>query len=235
MRKTRVLVVDDELSIVRFVRSALTGRDYVVFTAKDGAAALQLIEKDLPDLIILDINMPVMDGFEVCRRLRGWSQIPIIMLSARADEDDKVKCLNLGADDYLTKPFGTEELFARVRAVLRRTEAVPVPFVRPVLLNGRLEINFAERRVAVGGEEVKLTSTEFNLLQELALNVNKVLTHKILLQKVWGPEYEGEREYLHVYMRHLRSKLGDGSGGPDYIVTIPGVGYRFQMLSAAGE
>ncbi len=162
---------------------------------------------ELPYLVILDIMMPKMDGFEVCRRLREWSQIPIIMLSARGDESDKVKCLDLGADDYTTKPFGASELIARVRAVLRRTEAAATIPTQPSFASGNLQVNFVKRQVTVAGNEVKLTPTEYGLLQEFVLNVGKVLTHTYLLNKVWGSEYKEDRQYLHVFVRRLRAKL----------------------------
>ncbi len=228
MRKTRILVVDDELSIIKFLRATLKAESYEVLTAMDGAEALQNIEMELPDLVILDIMMPKIDGFEVCRRLREWSQIPIIMLSARGDERDKVKCLELGADDYITKPFGVDELLARVRAVMRRTETAGSIPTQPSFASGDLKINFVERRVTVAGKEVKLTPTEYKLLQELVLNANKVLTHGMLLGKVWGPEYGEEREYLRVFIGRLRRQLEPDPESPRYIVTIPGVGYQFK-------
>ena len=228
MKKTRILVVDDELNIVKFLRANLEAKNYEVLAAMDGAEALQTFEMELPDLVILDIMMPKIDGFEVCRRLREWSQIPIIMLSARGDESDKVKCLDLGADDYITKPFGKGELIARVKAVLRRTEAATSTPTQPSFTSGDLQINFAQRRVTVAGKEVKLTPTEFTLLQEFTLNAGKVLTHTYLLNKVWGLEYREEREYLHVFVRRLRAKLEPDPTNPKYIITVPGVGYQFK-------
>jgi len=171
--------------------------------------------------------MPKMDGFEVCRRLREWSQIPIIMLSARGDEKDKVKCLDLGADDYIVKPFGANELMARVSAVLRRTKTADISPAKSTITSGDLSINFARRQVTRAGMEVKLTPTEYTLLQELAVNSGKVLTHTHLLNKVWGPEYRDEREYLHVFARRLRSKLEPDPNNPTYILTVSGVGYHF--------
>ncbi len=228
MKKTRILIVDDELNIVKFLRANLEAKNYAVLAAMDGAEALQTFEMELPDLVILDIMMPKIDGFEVCRRLREWSQIPIIMLSARGDESDKVKCLDLGADDYITKPFGKGELIARVKAVLRRTEAATSTPTRPSFTSGDLQINFAQRRITVSGKEVKLTPTEFTLLQEFALNAGKVLTHTYLLNKVWGLEYREEREYLHVFVRRLRAKLEPDPTNPKYIMTVSGVGYQFK-------
>ena len=228
MSKTRILVVDDELSIIKYLRANLEANGYEVVAALDGAEAIQSFEKELPDLVILDIIMPKVDGFEVCRRIREWSQVPIIMLSARGDEGDKVKCLNLGADDYITKPFGKDELIARVKAVMRRTEKSASIPARPSVTSGDLEINFAQRRVTVASKEVRLTPTEYNLLQELLLNAEKVLTHTHLLNKVWGPEYRDEREYLHVFVRRLRAKLEADPVNPRFIITVPGVGYQFK-------
>ncbi len=228
MHRTRILIVDDDSAIRKFVRANLEARDYQTLLAVDGTEALQTVEMELPDLVILDIMMPRPDGFEVCRRLREWSQIPIIMLSARGDETDRVKCLNFGADDYLTKPFGVDELIARVRAVLRRTETAPATPAQPSFTCDNIEINFVERRVTVAGREVKLTPTEYKLLQELVLNANKVLTHSMLLGKVWGPEYGEERDYIRVFIGRLRKELEPNPENPRYIITIPGVGYQFR-------
>lgn len=228
MHKTRIMVVDDELSITKLLRSSLESRGFEVVAAANGIEALQKLETEVTDLVILDITMPKMDGFEVCRRLREWSQVPIIMLSARDSEADKVKCLDRGADDYITKPFGQNELVARINAVLRRNNTAASMPAQPSFATRDLEINFALRRVAVAGEEVKLTPTEYSLLQEFALNAGKVLTHTHLLQKVWGSEYSGEREYLHVFVRRLRSKLESDPNHPNYIITVAGVGYQFK-------
>jgi len=231
MTKDSILVVDDDLSIIKFLRRNLEARGYEVFTAMDGAEAVQTVEMKLPGLIILDIMMPKIDGFEVCRRLREWSQIPIIMLSARGNEEDKVKCLDLGADDYITKPFGASELIARVRTVLRRTQAATTIPTQPSFTSGDLNISFPQRRVTVAGKEVKFTPTEYNLLQELVLNAGKVLTHMYLLNKVWGLEYREEREYLYVFARRLRAKIEPDPTNPKYITTIPGVGYQFKNVA----
>ena len=228
MRHPRILIVDDEQAIIKFLRANLQAEGYEVLTAIDGAEALETVEKELPDLIILDIMMPKMDGVEVCRRLREWSQIPIIMLSARGDVTDKIECLDLGADEYVSKPFAVEELIARVKAVLRRTQTVGAIPTQPSFTTGGLKINFASRQVTVAGNEVKLTPTEYSLLQELVLNVGKVLTHIHLLNKVWGLEYREEKEYLHVFIRRLRAKLEPDPRNPCYIITVPGVGYQFQ-------
>jgi len=227
MRHPRILIVDDELAIIKFLRANLETKGFDVIAAMDGAEALETVERELPDLVILDIMMPKMGGFEVCRRLREWSQIPIIMLSARGDEGDKVKCLDLGSDDYITKPFGAHELIARVRAVLRRTEAAGTIPTQTSFTSGDLQINFAQRRVTIADKEVKLTPTEYSLLQEFVLNAGNVLTHTYLLNKVWGLEYREEREYLHVFIRRLRAKLESDPTNPRYIMTVPGVGYQF--------
>ncbi len=227
MRSPRILIVDDDLAIVKFLRANLNAEDYQTLTALDGAEALEIIEREMPNLIILDLVMPKVDGFEVLRRLREWSQIPIIVLSARGDESDKIKCLGLGADDYISKPFGLGELIARIKAVLRRTQAAMAEPELPTFSGGDIEVNFAQRMVSLAGQEVKLTPTEYQLLQELVLNESKVLTHMHILSKVWGPEYREEKEYLHTFVRRLRHKLEADPSRPRHIVSVPGVGYRF--------
>ncbi len=228
MRRPQILIVDDDPVLIRFLRANLEARDCEVLTAIGGAEALNLVERELPDLIILDIMMPEMDGFEICQRLREWSQIPILMLSARGEIKDKARCLNLGADDYITKPFGISELLARVRAVLRRTEALSTTVTPPFFTSGDLEINFVQRRVIVAGNEVRLTPTEYNLLQEFVLNADKVLTHTYLLNKIWGPDYIQEKAYLRVFVGRLRNKIESDRVNPSYILTVSGVGYQFK-------
>jgi two-component system KDP operon response regulator KdpE len=227
----RILIVDDEAVIIKFVRANLEAEGWQTLTAMDGAEALQTIERELPDLVILDIMMPNIDGLEVLRRLREWSQIPVIMLSVRGEEGYKVKCLNLGADDYVTKPFGADELIARVRAVLRRNEISNFANRQSPFTSGDLQINFGTKRVMAAGNEVRLTPTEYNLLQELVLNAGKVLSHDHLLRRVWGPDYGQEREYLHVFVGRLRAKLEPDPAKPRYIITVSGVGYRFERIS----
>jgi len=231
MHRLRVLVVDDDPAIIKLIRASLKNEDWDILTAMGGAEALEIVERETLDLVILDILMPKIDGFEVCLRLREWSQIPIIILSAKSDASDKVRCLNIGADDYITKPFAPDELIARVKSVLRRTGAADTTPTQPSFASGDLEINFVERRVTVAGNEVRLTPTEYSLLRELALNVGKVFTHSDLLKKVWGPEYGQEREYLRVFIGRLRAKLEPDSTKPRYIITVPGVGYRFQATA----
>ncbi len=227
MSKARILVVDDEPSILKHVSVSLRLQQYEVVQAIDGEQALLAMEENLPALLILDIAMPKLDGFEVCRRIREWSQVPIIMLSAREGAEDKVKCLRMGADDYLVKPFSVEELLARVEAVLRRTKPAESMQAEPTFVSGDLQVSFAERRVTLHGEDVDLTSTEYNLLQELVLHRGKVLTHRMLLQKIWGAEYGDEVEYVRVFVNRLRHKLREDSNSPKHIITVPRVGYRF--------
>ncbi|MDD5288129.1 MAG: response regulator transcription factor [Dehalococcoidales bacterium] len=230
MNKKRVLIVDDDQGVLRFIRAHLQASGFETLLATNGAEALAVIEKELPDIIIMDITMPSVDGIETCRRIREWSQIPIIMLSAKQDVGEKVKCFNTGADDYVTKPFGVAELQARIDAVLRRSGiGGSVPRV-PDFSNGDLHINFARREVIAGGRKVKLTPTEYNLLVELALNNGKVLTHNHLLNKIWGPEYRDEKEYLRVFVGRIRKELKNGNNEKkEYIATVPGVGYQLTV------
>ncbi len=225
MKKTRVLIVDDELETLKYVGANLKARGYEVVTAADGSEALKKADEDVFDLILLDITMPGPDGFAVCAAIRKTSTVPIIMLSARGQEKDKVRALDLGADDYITKPFGIDELLARIRSALRRSQqdtTLNGPFVA-----GDLAINFQERRVLRNGEEIKLTPTEYELLVQLARSAGKVLSHTVLLQRVWGPEYGEENDYLWAYVRRLRRKLEADPDHPRYLLTEPGVGYRF--------
>jgi two-component system KDP operon response regulator KdpE len=225
MKKTRVLVVDDEPESLKYVGANLRARGYDVVTAADGTEALKRCHEDYFDLVLLDITMPGPDGFAVCQEIRRTSAMPIIMLSARGQERDKVKALDLGADDYITKPFGIDELLARVRSALRRSNQDPV--VMDSLVIGDLTLSFAERRVSRGGVEIKLTPTEYELLVQLTRSAGKVLSHATLLQRVWGQEYGEESEYLWAYIRRLRRKIEVDPDHPRYLLTEPGVGYRF--------
>ena len=227
MDKKSILVVDDDLLVVKYLRANLQIEGYKVLVAFDGSEALEILERELPDLVILDIKMPVMDGYEVCRRIRQWSQVPILILSVLAGEEDKVKCLDCGADDYLVKPFGVNELAARIRALFRRTELAQTTPESPAFIYEDLEVNFSHRKVFAGKNEVNLTQTEYCLLTELVLNAGKVLTHTHLLAKVWGPEYIQESQYLHVYIQRLRRKIEKDHSSPQYILTVQGVGYQF--------
>ncbi len=231
MSKGRVLVVDDEQSIRRAVGRALTARGYQVQLATDGQEALTAAAAFQPDLVVLDLNLPALDGLEVCRQLRGWSQVPILVLSVREDEPDKVAALDLGADDYLTKPFGIDELMARVRALLRRASAQGAP--RPVRFRAAdLKIDLDARRVTLSGVEVRLTKTEWALLAELCQHPGKLLTHRWLLERVWGPGYVGDVDVLRVFISQLRKKLEHDPGRPKLIATDPGIGYRWLLRPA---
>ncbi|MBI2942489.1 MAG: response regulator transcription factor [Chloroflexi bacterium] len=229
MAKEKILVVDDEPRILRLVRSNLEPAGYRVLTAADGPGAINEAEMHEPDLVLLDIMMPKMDGFEVCRRLREFSTVPIIILTARGAEHEKVRGFELGADDYLTKPFGVPELMARIKAVLRRAKVPLAPKMDPVFSAGDFTMNFAQRRIVVHGKEIKLSPTEYKLLHELVTNAGRVVLHQDLLAKVWGREYRDETEYLRVYVRYLRQKIERDPSKPEWILTEPGVGYRFAL------
>lgn len=226
MKQPTILVVDDEPEVLKYVGANLRARGYAVAVAADGGEALARFGAGVYDLVLLDITMPGPDGFAVCGAIRQRSAVPIIMLSARGQEKDKVKALDLGADDYLTKPFGVDELLARVRAALRRGGAAPGPAAAETFRAGDLVIDYAARRVTRGGQEVKLTPTEYELLVQLARSAGKVLTHTVLLQRVWGPEYRDESDYLWAYVRRLRRKLEPDPEHPRSLLTEPGVGYR---------
>ena len=221
----RVLVVDDEPAILRVVQTNLTGHDFRVETADTGRAALEAHSRFHPDLVLLDLGLPDMDGLEVIREIRTNSSTPIVVLSVRGAERDKVQALDLGADDYLTKPFGVDELLARVRVALRHA-ARPAQGTAAVFMTGELRVDLEHRRVSVGDREVHLTPTEYSLLSALISHPNKVLTDRMLLQRVWGSAWETEAHYIHVYVARLRKKLEVDAQAPRYIVTEPGVGYR---------
>jgi two-component system KDP operon response regulator KdpE len=228
MKLVNILVIDDNETIIDLLRSTLSEEGWHVISASSGAEGLKTVEKALPDLIILDILMPGINGFEVCQQLRQWSQVPIIALSALSETKDKVKCLNLGADDYITKPFKIDELVARVNAVLRRNRTELSVAAQPPLVCEDVKIDFEKRSVYIANNEVKLTPTEYNLLLELVTNTDKVLTYTHLLRTIWGPEFGEEREYLHVYIGHLRKKLESSTRNPRHIISVPRVGYKFQ-------
>lgn len=221
-----ILVIDDEPQILRALRTILTEKQFKVTTTSRGEEGLALAAANPPDIVILDLGLPDMDGIEVCSRLREWTQIPIIVLSVRDREPDKVAALDKGADDYLTKPFGIEELLARVRVALRHSAQRQGAQSR-IVKAGPLTIDLAWHVVTRDGEEVKLTATEFNLLAYLAANRGRVLTHQSILTHVWDPADADHTEYLRVYIRQLRKKLEEDPEHPQYLITEPGVGYRF--------
>jgi two-component system KDP operon response regulator KdpE len=222
---TAVLVVDDEVPIQRTLSANLKARDYDVLVADTGEQALQLAARHHPDVVILDLGLPGMDGVEVVRGLRGWSKVPIIILSARGAEAEKVAALDAGADDYVSKPFGMDELLARLRAALRRSAPPPE---EAVVETDDFMVDLADRRVTDReGRVVKLTPTEWGLLEVLVRNAGRLVIHRQLLQEVWGPEYGEESNYLRVHMAHLRHKIEPNPAQPRYLVTEPGMGYRF--------
>ncbi len=226
-RQSRILLVDDELPILRAVTPLLRSRGYEVRSVVTGAGALTEMEADPPDLLIVDLGLPDVDGFEICRRVRERSAVPIIVLSARHSEKDKVQALDLGADDYVTKPFGPDELLARVRACLRRSPLSPEEQTG-TLVRSDLTIDFERHRVLRGEEEIRLTPKEFELLSFLARHPGKVLTHRTILKAIWGPHAVNEPQYLRVLMASLRRKIETDPAHPKYVLTEPWVGYRFR-------
>jgi two-component system KDP operon response regulator KdpE len=219
----RILIIDDEKQIRRLLKVALTGHGYELEEAVSGQDGLNKAAVFRPDLVILDLGLPDLDGLEVLRRLREWSQTPVIILSVREQENDKINALDNGADDYVTKPFGMGELLARIRAALRHAAGLGN---EPVLNFGDLEIDVAQRRITVDRNVIKLTPTEYELLRNLAVYSGKVLTHRQLLRAVWGPSYETDTHYLRVYIAQLRRKIESDPSRPRHIITEPGVGYR---------
>lgn len=224
----RILVVDDEPRMIGFIRMNLELEGYQVLEAHTGMEALEIIRTQLPDLVLLDVMMPELDGFETLRMLREFSTIPVIMLTAKGEEDDKVYGLELGADDYVTKPFGSRELSSRVRAVLRRAEMPSASPEHAVLrIDDRLSVDFNRREVIVNGEHIKLRPTEYRLLYHLIENAGWTVPHEQLLAKVWGYEYRDETHYVRLYVNYLREKVEEDPSNPHYILTERGVGYRF--------
>ena len=222
----RALVVDDDEQILRALRTSLRAQGYVVIEASDGTTALAAASTGEPDVVVLDLGLPDIDGTEVIRRLRMFSEVPVIVLSVRDGQDEKVAAFDLGADDYVTKPFGMDELLARMRAVTRRGRGEDER--NKVLRFNEIEIDLDRDLVTREGEQLKLTPTEYKLLLTFVGNPGKLLTHRWLLQRVWGPGYAQESQYLRVFVRQLRAKLGDEAGRPRYILTEPGLGYRWK-------
>jgi DNA-binding response OmpR family regulator len=223
-KKVLILVVDDDIRMLRMMKRMLELESFQVLTANGGDEALKIFEKEVPALVLLDIMMPDMDGYTVCRRIREFSQVPIIMVTAKGEDKEKVEGLDIGADDYVTKPFSASELAARVRAVLRRMSNQDRP--QEAIFHYRdLIIDFTSRRVMVNNQELKLTSTEYKLLSYICLNAGRVVTPDQLLDKVWGEEYIGAPHLLQVNIARLRKKLGDSARKPNYILTRPGIGY----------
>jgi two-component system KDP operon response regulator KdpE len=231
-KKTSVLVADDDPRLLKLVQRNLELNGYRVLTAMDGTNALKMAEAEELDLLLLDIMMPGMDGRDVCRRVREFSTVPIIMLTAREAEEDKVSGLDAGADDYRTKPFGSMELLARVRAALRRSQLTSAEHGQPVFQTGALEVDFAQQLARLRGTPINLTPTEFRIISFLARNAGRVVTQADLLTKVWGPEYKDEAHLLRVNIARLRAKVEPDAGSPKYITTRPGIGYTLNKLEA---
>jgi two-component system KDP operon response regulator KdpE len=228
MRPAKILVIDDEPHLVKLVRSNLEAQHFKVITAMDGMSGLAMVEKEGPDLVILDIMLPGMDGFDILQKIREFSSVPVIMLTAKDQDVDVVKGLQLGADDYVKKPFSVHELLARVEAVLRRAAPGDDVQARPPFVVGDFAMDFQQRKITVRGKEIKVGPTEYKLLSQLVRNAGRVMLHADLLRKVWGPEYGGETEYLRVYISYLRNKIEEDPGNPKYILTEHGVGYMFK-------
>ncbi len=226
-RKTRVLVVDDDIRLLRMMRRMLEMEGYAVITASDGETALQLLDgEEAPDLMLLDVMMPGLEGYTLCRRIREFSQLPIIMVTAKGKDEEKVKGLDAGADDYVTKPFSASELVARVRAVLRRSSLTEEPIV-PVFRCQDLKVDFARRQVFLGEREVNLTATEYRVLSYLVRNADRVLTPEQILTSIWGEEYAHDDNLVQANIARLRRKLGEDARDPRFIFTRPGIGYVF--------
>lgn len=223
-----ILVVDDEPRMAQFITMNLELEGFRVITASDGYQALEKVTRELPDLVVLDIMMPDMDGFETLKRIREISAVPVIFVSVKGEEFDRIRGLDLGADDYVTKPFNPRELASRIRAVLRRAEpVVPAP-MSEVVVDDDLRINFDERKVIVRGQEVRLRPTEYRLLYQLVANAGRLLTHETLLSRVWGPEYKDEDHYVRLYITYLRQKIEKDPKNPNYVLSERGLGYRFK-------
>lgn len=223
--RPRILIVDDERAIRRFLSTVLEAQDYRTFEAESGQEGIMTVAQSRPDMVILDLGLPDMDGVEVIRRLREWSQIPIIVLSVRDQESDKIAALDAGADDYLTKPFGAGELMARLRVALRHVADLGS---EPVVQVGELTVDLARREIRRGDKDIQLTPTEYDLLRVLVTYAGKVITHRQLLRRVWGDTYSDEAHLLRVNISNLRHKLEPDPARPQYIITEPGVGYRFR-------
>jgi two-component system, OmpR family, KDP operon response regulator KdpE len=224
-----VLVIEDEGQVLRFLRTSLSAHGYRLVEATTGERGLVEAATRAPDLVLLDLGLPDLDGVEVARRIREWSVVPIVVLSARGQESDKIRALDAGADDYLTKPFGVGELLARMRVALRHAARIAAGAGESAVETGELRVDLAARRVLVKGEEVRLTRTEFNLLATLAKHAGKVVTHRQLLKEVWGPGAADQSHYLRVYMGQLRHKLEENPARPRYLLTETGVGYRLRV------
>jgi two-component system, OmpR family, KDP operon response regulator KdpE len=226
---TKILLIEDEPQMRRFLRTSLPAHGYVLLEAATGLEGVSMAAAQSPDIVLLDLGLPDIDGIEVTKRLRAWTKTPIIVLSARGQERDKVEALDGGADDYLTKPFGIEELLARLRVALRHLESRAGQREESVFTAGELRVDLSRRQVSVAGNEVRLTPIEWKLLTALVRHAGRVLTHQQLLKEVWGPRYATQTQYLHVHVGHVRSKIEPTPTRPRWLVTEPGVGYRLKV------
>ena len=231
----KILVVDDEPQIIKFITMNLEAEGFRVLGAHDGYEALEKVTKELPNLVILDVMMPDMDGFKTLKKIRELSSVPVIFLSVKGQELDRVYGLDLGADDYMTKPFSPRELLSRMRAVLRRTEAKNLASASEIVIDDDLRINFDQRKVIVRDEEIQLRPTEHRLLYQLVSNAGKLLSHEVLLSRVWGPEYRDEDHYVRLYITYLRQKIEKDPKNPKYILSERGLGYRFKEFTHSPE
>ena len=229
---TRILIVDDEVRYLRLMEANLVTEGYEIIKASSGQAAVDAVDEHHPDLVLLDVMMPGLSGFEACERIREFSSVPIIMVTAKGDEQDRVKGLDVGADDYIVKPYSATELLARVRAVLRRSQLTRGTFDQPIFTHGKLQIDFARAEVFKGNTMVFLSATEYRLLLQFAHNLGRVMTSEELLENVWGPEYRDDKEILWVSISRLRQKLENNHKDPQHIVTRPGLGYTMPRLES---
>ena len=235
MAEKKILVVDDEPRMVDFIKINLEMEGFFVITASDGYQAIEKVVKEMPDLVILDVMMPDMDGFETIKEIRKISSVPVIFLSVKGEEFDRVRGLDLGADDYVTKPFSPRELVSRIKAVLRRTEEKGTINDEEIVIDDDLKINFNKRKVIVRGNEITLRPTEYRLLYQLVSNAGQLLTHETLLSRVWGPEYRDEDHYVRLYITYLRQKIEKDPRNPKYILSERGIGYRFVDFKSSKE
>jgi DNA-binding response OmpR family regulator len=232
---SKILVVDDEPRMVQLIGMNLKLEGFEVISSADGVQALEKVTKEMPDLVLLDIMMPDMDGFETLKRIREVSSVPVIFLSVKGEEPDRVRGLDLGADDYITKPFSPRELVSRIKAVLRRVEPENTVKKTEIKVDDELTIDFDQRRVVVRGKEVRLRATEYRLLYQLVTNAGKLMSHEILLARVWGPEYQDEDQYVRLYITYLRQKIEKDPKNPHYILSERGLGYRFIEFARNGK
>jgi DNA-binding response OmpR family regulator len=230
MGNTSILIVDSDLRMIESIKNAFEKESWTTLVTGDGKKVVGIIDEVLPDLIVLNSTLPETDVHQLCRYIRESSQIPIIVISPCGSSEEEIEFLNLGADDYIAQSFELDELLARAKAVLRRSQPVDSGQTPLLLISGDLRIDYVRRHVTIAGNEIRFTPIEYNLLRELTLNADKPLTYDYLLKQVWGPEYGSEKEYIHTYIKHLRSKLESDPKNPQYLICIPGVGYKFRNI-----